>query len=81
MNKLKRLAVSFTLMSILAVTTFAGETPTPPCAPGETEGPPCISQSVNDDSEAPGQTNSPPASDTVDLVDAVEGVLWALSLF
>ena len=81
MNHLKRLGLTFTLMSVLAVTTFAGITETPPCAPGETSGPPCSSQPMSDDSADPGQTNSPPASDTVDLMDIVEAALWSLTLF
>jgi hypothetical protein len=81
MNHLKRLGLTFALMSVLAVTTFAGITETPPCVPGETLAPPCVSQSVSDDSTDPGQTNSPPASDTVDLMGIVEAALWALSLF
>jgi hypothetical protein len=81
MNKLKKLAVSFTLMSVLAVTTFAGETPTPPCVPGETHTPPCPAQSVNDDLAVPGETSGPPAQPVVDVTDITEAVMWALSLF
>jgi hypothetical protein len=85
MNKLKRLAVSFTLMSVLAVTTFAGET-APHCLPGQTNSPPCASQSVTDDSTAPGQTPTGPGQTecpphTVDLMDIVEAALWSLLLF
>ncbi len=81
MTNLKRLALSFTLMSVLAVGAFAGETNSPPCVPGETQGPPCASQSINDDSEALGQTETPPASETVELTDIAEAVFWALTLF
>ena len=88
MNHLKRLGLAFTLMSVLALTAFAGETEGPPCVPGQTNSPPCSSQPVNDDSSAPretlidlGQTGTPPASDGVDLVDIVNATLWALSLF
>ena len=56
MKKLKRLALSLTLMSVLAAAAFAGETNAPPCAPGETQSPPCAAQSVNDDSAVPGET-------------------------
>jgi hypothetical protein len=42
MKNLKRLGVAVTLMFVLAVTVFAGETSTPPCAnPGEVNAPPC----------------------------------------
>lgn len=81
MNHLKRLGLTFTLMLVLAITTFAGETETPPCNPGETHGPPCSTQPMTDGSADPGQTETPPAVPAVDVTDAVEGVLWALSLF
>jgi hypothetical protein len=81
MTNLKKLGLSFTLMSVLSVTSFAGETLTPPCEPGQTNSPPCVSLSVSDDPTAPGQTESPPASDTVDLIGLVEAALWSLSLF
>ncbi len=88
MTKPKRLALSFTLICVLAIAAFAGETLNPPCAPGDILTPPCSSQSVNDDSTAPGetptgpgQTGTPPVSNTVDLVGLVEAALWSLSLF
>jgi hypothetical protein len=88
-NKLKKLAVSFTLMCVLAVTAFGdcepavpGQIPPPcACAPGETSGPPCSSQSVNDDSTSAGEILTPPALPTVGVTDISEAVLWALSLF
>jgi hypothetical protein len=80
MTHFRRLCLCFTFMSVLAVTSFAGETETPPCAPGEVNSPPCISQSVTDSSIAPGETSTPPSS-SVDMVDIVEAVRLALSLF
>lgn len=81
MEKLKRLALSFTLMFVLAGAIFADD-PMPPCNPGETHTPPCSSQPLNDDSAVPGEIQSPPASHTaVDVTDITEAVLWALSLF
>jgi hypothetical protein len=41
MKSLKRLGVSFTLIAVLSMATFAGETNAPPCAPGEIPSPPC----------------------------------------
>jgi hypothetical protein len=79
MTYLKRIALSFTLMSVLAIAAFAGETSTPPCAPGQTEAPPC-SQSVTGGSTDPGETSSPP-SNSVDVGTIVEAVQLALSLF
>jgi hypothetical protein len=81
MKHLKGLALALTLMAALSVTSFAGETQSPPCIPGETASPPCASQAVNDDSADPGETLTPPAVPAVDVTDAVEGVLWVLSLF
>jgi hypothetical protein len=81
MNKLGRLGLSFTLVAVLATAVFAGETPSPPCVPGETLAPPCSSQPLTDDSADPGETSGPPALPTVDVTDITEVVLWALSLF
>lgn len=88
MKHFKRPVLSLMLMCVLAGAAFAD----PSCAnPGQTNAPPCSSQSVSDDSIDPGQTSSPPAlpgqtetppaSNTVDLVDIVNATLWALSLF
>lgn len=79
MEKLRRIALSLTLISVLAITAFAGETNSPPCTPGETSGPPC-SQSMTDGSTDPGETNGPPAN-AVDLTTIVEAVQLALLLF
>jgi hypothetical protein len=80
MDKLKQLTLAFTLMSLLAVPAFPGETEGPPCAPGQTSSPPCSSQSVTDGSTDPGETNGPP-SNAVDVTTIVEAVDLALSLF
>ena len=82
MEKLKALALSFTLMSVLAVPAFAGETegPPAPCVPGETQTPPCSSQSLSDGSTAPGQTEAPQASNAVDVIGIAEAALSVLSL-
>lgn len=84
MRNLKRLVVSVSLMSVLAITAFAGETQTPPCAPpdpGETQCPPapCSSaQMTTEDSVVPGETESPPAADVSTII---EDTLIALLLF
>lgn len=77
MNNLKRLVVTLSLMSVLAVTAFAdcpvpGQMPTGPCS-----GAP---QSAIDESVAPGETQGPPASTTADVVTVAELVHWALAL-
>ena len=80
MNHLKRLSLTFILVFVLSVTAFA-EPLTPPCAPGQTESPPCAAQSVNDASVVPGETLPPPALPAVDITDITEAVMWALWLF
>jgi hypothetical protein len=81
MTTLKELGLSFTLICVLMVTAFAGETSAPPCAPGETSGPPCTSQAVTDGSTNPGETDTPPVSNSVDITTIAEAAFWSLSLF
>lgn len=80
MRNLKRLVISLSLMSALAITAFAGETQTPPCTPdpGQTSTPPCSSaQMTNDDSTAPGETQTPPAPDVSTIIaDALIAILF-----
>ena len=65
MRNLKLLGISVTLLCVMSMTAFAGDTSSPPCAPGETISPPCASaQLVPDDSVIPGQTDTPPASNS-----------------
>jgi len=72
MNNLRRLVATLCLTSVFAITAFADTTPAPPCDPGETHGPPCSSaQMATDDSSNPGQTDTPPASDTTAYVVSV----------
>ena len=60
MKNLRRLGISATLLCVLAMTAFAGETNSPPCTPGETNSPPCsLTQAAPDDSTAPPVTTSP----------------------
>jgi hypothetical protein len=73
MKNLKRLGLSLTLISILAVAAFAGETPGGPCAPpepGQTNTPPCAV--VPGDSVAPGETSSSPASNAADTASVTD---------
>ena len=89
MKNLKRLGVSATLMFVLSVVAFAGETQSPPCAPpepGETQSPPCaVAQLTRDDSLAPGETSSTPASNAGGASSVTEAALdllqSVLSLF
>jgi hypothetical protein len=66
MKNLKTLGAVVVLTFVVAISAFAGETPTPPCAqPGQIESPPCASAQMSpDDSEVLGEVNSPPASNT-----------------
>ncbi len=76
MKNLKRLGVSVTLMFVLAVVAFAGETQSPPCAPpepGETQSPPCAAaQMTPGESVASGETSSPPVSNAEDAPSVTE---------
>ena len=78
MTYLKRLVVSFTLVSVLAVAAFA-DCPAP--EPGQTSTPPCSAATqATDESVTPGETQGPPASTTEDVVTVAEVVFWALAL-
>jgi hypothetical protein len=77
MNNLKTLVVTLCLMSLLAVTAFAGETAAPPCAPGETAAPPCSSAPATNN---PGEIQSPPAAD-FSVVSIFEDALFDLLIF
>jgi len=81
MNKLKSLAVSIALMSVLAGAASGSETSPPTCEPGQTNTPPCVAQPLNDDSTVPGETLAPSARPVVDVTDITEAVMWAMSLF
>ena len=82
MKNLKRLGLSFSLICILAMATFAGETPTGPCpppAPGETPTGPCATVQVTaDDSLASndaGTLTEAEYSITEATIDFVQSVL------
>jgi len=86
MNNLKKLVALFCLLAALSITAVGGETHGPPCAtpnPGEIDSPPCATaQLATDDSTLPGETETPPAAETVGIAtiaDAAVGVL--LSFF
>jgi hypothetical protein len=53
------------------------------CNPGEMSGgPPCsAAQPTTDDSTVPGETQTPPAAESVDIVTAFEDALIALLIF
>ena len=82
MTNLKRLVVTLSLITVLAVTAFAGETESPPCAPpdpGEMGTPPCsTAQQVTNDTTNPGETEAPPAAETVVISMIVDGAVGAL---
>jgi hypothetical protein len=81
MKNLKRLCLSFTLTTLVFTIAFAGETPMPPCVPGEVNAPPCTSQSVTNDSVDPNQLPSTQSSESLKLIDLAEDVVWSLLLF
>jgi hypothetical protein len=79
MKNLKSVGLSFTLIAVL-FTVAAGDTPVPPCAPGQIPTDPCVSAPANgpDNSANPGQADTPPAS--VDVIAIAEAALWSLPL-
>ena len=82
MNTLRRRCAGVVLMLAFSMVAVAGETNAPPCASGETNAPPCtMSQPATSDSTDPGQTNNPPASDSVDVVSISEVVYDMLMVF
>ncbi len=82
MKNLRKLSAAVVLTFMLSLSAFAGEMSTPPCAPGDILTPPCAAAPLSaDDSAAPGQTDTPPASDTVDIVSVVDAAMNLLLLF
>ena len=82
MKNLKRLGAAIALTFALGLSAFAGDVDTPPCAPGDILTPPCAAARLSaDDSAAPGETDTPPASNTVDIVSVVDAAMNLLSLF
>ena len=80
MRNLKLLGISVTLLCVLSMTAFAGDTNSPPCSPdpGATNSPPCaMSQITLDDAEVSTDTGAPAGSDyyvgevAVDLLQSV----------
>ena len=84
MKNLKRLGAAVVLTFVLGLSAFAGETQTPPCSPpepGEIHAPPCAVQPAPDEPTAPGDTLTPPASNTVDILTVVDAAMNLLLLF
>ena len=84
MKNLKRLGAAAVLTVMLSLSVFAGDMPTPPCAPpepGQMPTPPCATQMASDDPATPGEVETPPASNTVDMVSVVDAAMNLLLLF
>lgn len=83
MINLKRLGAAATFALILGMTVLAGETNTPPCqpVPGEVPIMPCPTQAMFDDSVAPGEILTPPATDSFDIMLLAEIGLGSLLTF
>ncbi len=82
MTNLKRLGGAVTLLCVLSMTTLAGETNSPPCAPpvpGEMPTGPCATaQMTPDDGVAPGELSTPPAANAGSGYSVTEIALGAL---
>ena len=82
MNSLKKLFVALSLICLLAVSAFAGETDAPPCVPGETPTPPCSSAPLTStDPVAQGDTQASPDTELVSVTTVLEDSLMVLLLF
>jgi len=83
MKQIKKLALALALVSMFAVSTFAGETSTPPCAQpllGETSTPPCDGNATSDSSSSTFTAVATNVADDVSfeiLVCAIDTVLTA----
>lgn len=58
MKNLRKLGVAVLLTCVLALSAFAGEIPTPPCAPGQIDTPPCAA--VRSDTGTPAEASTAP---------------------
>jgi hypothetical protein len=84
MTNLRRMLPVVVLTLVLAIAGVAGEINSPPCAPpepGQTETMPCGGGQSVSDNTTPGQLETPPASDSVDLVTVAEDAITTLLLF
>lgn len=80
MKNLRKLGVALVLTAVLAVSAFAGEIQTPPCAPGEIQTPPCAAAVVDLDtptgeSTAPGDMGNGGSSLTEIAADVLLSIL------
>jgi hypothetical protein len=84
MNSLNRLSAAVVLTLVLSVSVFAGEIQTPPCPapdPGILDTPPCAARAASDDSVVPSETETPPASNTMDVLSVAEAAMNLMLLF
>ena len=84
MKSLRRLCAAIVLTGLLGLSAFAGEISTPACAPPEPGiilTPPCAAQTLADDSAVPGEVETPPASNAIDMSSAIELLINLLLLF
>lgn len=85
MKNLRRLSTTVLLTLVLGLSASAGEIPIGPCAPpdpGETHAPPCAAAQMSpDDSTAPGDILTPPASNAVDILAVVDAAMNLLLFF
>jgi hypothetical protein len=85
MKNLKRLGAALVLTFVLGLSAFAGEVETPPCAPpdpGILDTPPCAAVPLSPgNSTAPGQLETPPASNTADILAVVDAAMNLLLFF
>ncbi|MFS8085020.1 MAG: hypothetical protein ACMG6H_05270, partial [Acidobacteriota bacterium] len=87
MKNARSLVAAVVLTFVIAASVLAGETPTPPCTPGQIDTPPCAMAQASSIGEptatAPGEILTPPmANDQAYLTEIASSVLLSIvSLF
>jgi len=85
MKTLRRLGTTLVLTFVFGLSPLAGKAQSPACAPpdgGITSTPPCAAaQPVPGDPAAPGQLETPPAANTVDILSVAEAAMNLLLTF
>jgi hypothetical protein len=84
MKNLRKLSAAVVLACVFSLSAFAGETPTPPCAPGQIDTPPCAAAFGDIDtptgaSTATGDMGTPTlASSETSLTEIAADVLMSI---
>ena len=78
MLKIERITTVLALILVISTAAFADGPSSPACEPGIMHGPPCATAQMNDDATPPGQTQTPPVADGIDVISEIEVALIEL---